>query len=278
MKKTILITALTSVAVLLPAHAVIVAANFGSTVGGTDFNNYATPSSGDYSAGAGTFTTSTSGTTGASGANYNTVQTFTDTASGNTDLTLAIVRSSAKVFNQTTSPVYDNSTAISAINSDFGLSTTDLNSSVTNFITSGAGGSNITSITLDNLHHGSSLLGYNLTLYVGAATRGTDGGTLTTFDITGGTQDSLAYAGQGGTGFDSATLAGSGPGLGEITLLKWTGTLTSAQDSLVINLDSDGNKKAGIGMFAYEITPVPEPSSAALLGLGGLALILRRRK
>ncbi len=28
----------------------------------------------------------------------------------------------------------------------------------------------------------------------------------------------------------------------------------------------------------YTLTSVPEPSSAALLGLGGLALILRRRK
>ena len=27
-----------------------------------------------------------------------------------------------------------------------------------------------------------------------------------------------------------------------------------------------------------DITPVPEPSTTALLGLGGLALILRRRK
>jgi len=31
-------------------------------------------------------------------------------------------------------------------------------------------------------------------------------------------------------------------------------------------------------VFDVDITPVPEPSSTALLGLGGLALILRRRK
>ncbi|MCP5537428.1 MAG: PEP-CTERM sorting domain-containing protein [Akkermansiaceae bacterium] len=31
-------------------------------------------------------------------------------------------------------------------------------------------------------------------------------------------------------------------------------------------------------LFAVATTPVPEPSSSALLGLGGLALILRRRK
>jgi len=30
--------------------------------------------------------------------------------------------------------------------------------------------------------------------------------------------------------------------------------------------------------FSVDVTPVPEPSSTALLGLGGLALILRRRK
>ena len=38
------------------------------------------------------------------------------------------------------------------------------------------------------------------------------------------------------------------------------------------------DSKAGWGVDNISITAVPEPSSAALLGLGGLALILRRRK
>ncbi len=43
--------------------------------------------------------------------------------------------------------------------------------------------------------------------------------------------------------------------------------------------DADGsNPFVGIDNVGVETAPVPEPSSAALLGLGGLALILRRRK
>ena len=34
----------------------------------------------------------------------------------------------------------------------------------------------------------------------------------------------------------------------------------------------------GMAMEYFQVTAVPEPSSAALVGLGGLALILRRRK
>ena len=49
-----------------------------------------------------------------------------------------------------------------------------------------------------------------------------------------------------------------------------------------IQLEFDGNShtgdKWGLTELAIEGTAVPEPSSTALLGLGGLALILRRRK
>jgi hypothetical protein len=53
-----------------------------------------------------------------------------------------------------------------------------------------------------------------------------------------------------------------------------TGTYTS---------DSSGNLTIGIGdgrpqINAFTITAVPEPSTTALIGLGGFALILRRRK
>ncbi|MGB0990851.1 MAG: PEP-CTERM sorting domain-containing protein [Akkermansiaceae bacterium] len=40
----------------------------------------------------------------------------------------------------------------------------------------------------------------------------------------------------------------------------------------------DSNDKYGLTELAIEGTPVPEPSSSALLGLAGLAIILRRRK
>ena len=39
-----------------------------------------------------------------------------------------------------------------------------------------------------------------------------------------------------------------------------------------------GTLTNGIDNISVDLTTVPEPSSAALLGLGGLALILRRRK
>ena len=49
-------------------------------------------------------------------------------------------------------------------------------------------------------------------------------------------------------------------------------------DTFTINavLDGDANRRSTIAGFT--VVAVPEPSSAALLGLAGLALILRRRK
>ena len=41
---------------------------------------------------------------------------------------------------------------------------------------------------------------------------------------------------------------------------------------------SAGGDRVGLAEIAFQGTVVPEPSSTALLGLGGLALILRRRK
>lgn len=55
-------------------------------------------------------------------------------------------------------------------------------------------------------------------------------------------------------------------------------TDASADLELVWNSTSGGTGTGYIGGYLVETIPVPEPSSAALLGLGGLALILRRRK
>jgi hypothetical protein len=58
--------------------------------------------------------------------------------------------------------------------------------------------------------------------------------------------------------------------------------ILSAGETVVIALDftgdADENSRFRLGNVAFSGTVVPEPSSAALLGLGGLALILRRRK
>ncbi len=61
----------------------------------------------------------------------------------------------------------------------------------------------------------------------------------------------------------------------------FTFTATNASETLSITFNAtNGASPTGIDSTNFRVTPVqvPEPSSAALLGLGGLALILRRRK
>ena len=68
---------------------------------------------------------------------------------------------------------------------------------------------------------------------------------------------------------------------GTVSPLSWSidaSTLAAtAGEDLNLNITSSGNGTA-IDSVSLEVNTVPEPSSAALLGLGGLALILRRRK
>ncbi len=52
--------------------------------------------------------------------------------------------------------------------------------------------------------------------------------------------------------------------------------LASSDGTLTITLDR--GVKNHLGVSQLQLTAVPEPSSAALIGLGGVALILRRRK
>jgi len=56
---------------------------------------------------------------------------------------------------------------------------------------------------------------------------------------------------------------------------NWGGQINPSNGATI-----QGGDRYGLGevRFAEETAPVPEPSSTALLGLGGLALILRRRK
>jgi len=57
-------------------------------------------------------------------------------------------------------------------------------------------------------------------------------------------------------------------------------TTTTAFSNDVITFHTDRNLGGGnrASVSGFKIETVPEPSSAALLGLGGIALILRRRK
>lgn len=87
-------------------------------------------------------------------------------------------------------------------------------------------------------------------------------------------------SGTGGTlleKMDPQLTDGSGSGDGARLIRSAAGTFTS--DTITFHTDRDlgvGGERAGISGFT--ITSVPEPSSSALLGLGGLALLLRRRK
>jgi hypothetical protein len=57
------------------------------------------------------------------------------------------------------------------------------------------------------------------------------------------------------------------------------GLVPNGSDSIVINGDKvSGDHGMWNGFQLVETGAIPEPSSTALLGLGGLALILRRRR
>ncbi|MEJ6570750.1 MAG: PEP-CTERM sorting domain-containing protein [Akkermansiaceae bacterium] len=105
---------------------------------------------------------------------------------------------------------------------------------------------------------------------------------LTGLDETGNASDTISFA-AGTSGTFTQTY--------DLTAYSWvgeanfSGAISDIRDfDLVLaafasNLTStDGTGAISINDFSVEATAVPEPSSAALLGLGGLALILRRRK
>ncbi|WP_227021637.1 PEP-CTERM sorting domain-containing protein [Oceaniferula marina] len=54
---------------------------------------------------------------------------------------------------------------------------------------------------------------------------------------------------------------------------------TQTADTAILTLSTNyGGDRVGFNEIQFDTTAVPEPSSAALIGLGGLSLILRRRK
>jgi len=98
----------------------------------------------------------------------------------------------------------------------------------------------------------------------GAALTGTDAGDGTTaFD--GSTIDSSTLV------FDNAPLVFQNLDSGGVVGLN-------GSDAFVLDLTTDAGGGYRLQGVALDIIPVPEPSSTALIGLGGLALIMRRRR
>ena len=93
-----------------------------------------------------------------------------------------------------------------------------------------------------------------------------------TYDLTGGVNANSNYE----TGW---TIAGSPRQVSDATAsggyISFT-DLTSSANTLTITLDRE--LKNHLAVSQLQLTAVPEPSSTALLGLGGLAFALRRRR
>ncbi len=107
----------------------------------------------------------------------------------------------------------------------------------------------------------------------------TDVITLNFSNLTAGANyDFVAHTGRNGGGADatvggvtSTWAAGGGQELSFTQQASGTGTLS-------FTFSSAGNNATLNALSIADGAPIPEPSSTALLGLGGLALILRRRK
>lgn len=90
----------------------------------------------------------------------------------------------------------------------------------------------------------------------------------------GGTSSQTLTEGVGGFGSPDNGASALNPSV--------TYTSDGTESALHILIATTGNHTGrsvpSIGSSTLDFTPVPEPSSAVLLGLGGLALVLRRRK
>jgi hypothetical protein len=75
-------------------------------------------------------------------------------------------------------------------------------------------------------------------------------------------------------GIETNGLAQGGSDFGMV----YTYTFTATDDSFTVSLDTVAGANENAILGAVTLEQVPEPSTTALLGLGGLALILRRRK
>lgn len=97
-----------------------------------------------------------------------------------------------------------------------------------------------------------------------------------------------AHLRETGNSFGPQTVVGEGTGLDEA---RWNstnfqfGTFNTGDETLVISAapqNGPGSNVQRVALedvnFGIDVEVIPEPSSAALLGLGGLALLSRRRR
>ncbi len=106
---------------------------------------------------------------------------------------------------------------------------------------------------------------------------------LATFTLDVGNPDNAAFRAATHEILDSssavvATLSGTTPALGGLE--EYSATIigiTAGNYTLRSTISTSGNN-GSYDNFSVDLSPVPEPTSAALIGLGGLALIARRRR
>lgn len=141
-------------------------------------------------------------------------------------------------------------------------------------------------IMFGNPGDGESALEYNYTTPLGAGDilkmngnvdRGTGylyGMRIILWDgLDAGTRLEVAGGVEGGVG----PAGGANYDLTEVTYTVSGADITAGRTQVIFKFSNEGNW-GQTNDVTFDVTPVPEPSGTAILGLAGLALILRRRK
>ena len=79
--------------------------------------------------------------------------------------------------------------------------------------------------------------------------------------------------------YNGATITDRGDATGSIPFVNFTFTADGTTDEISFQIaNGPGTTNAVINGFSLAVVPVPEPSSVALLGLGFMGFVLRRRR